>query len=278
FDTALRAGDEILRGGDKLPEEFLRRRVEVREDRVDIVELALLHCQLRRAEAFLRSRDVDVRLSEALDELLDRDEPRRRRAGLLERDSLLLELPVPSPLGESMVDEADGIEDGPGATRLEVRLRLREFRGELTDVDAFALRVRDRRPRSLQGVSRLSVQRDSDAFDETLRRSEEMLRLFQGAASDGLFGRGEGVGRPAEDLRRGAAERFPRRGDVVLDAVEERVGLHQPAGLHRHRGIGELPFETDRVVLTRLAQGDNVVPRLEDPDVQSFLRLRVLVR
>src|SRR5438552_4167341 len=265
-----------------------------------------------------------------------------------------------------------------GATRPKVRLRLREVRGELTDVDALVVRVRDRRARSPQGVLGLSIQRDPHAFDEPLGRREEMFRLFQGAASDRLFGRREDVGRsgkvdvlgeqvrdlsahglhasmdsvrplhphpgvlglglslgleararelldlrdarlsrvdrvpvpglgigrlsvrehllrrlepdpvgpPTSDLAaglpeglcRGAPERFPCRGDVVLDAVEERVGLHQPAVLDRHRGVGEFPFEADRVVLTRLPQGDDVVPRLEDPDVQAFLRLRVLVR
>ena len=378
LDPALRAGDEILGGGDELLQEFLCRRVEVREDRVDVVELPFLHRLLRRAEAFLRSRDVDVRLPKALDELLDRNELRRRRAGLFERDPLFLQLPGPSPLGEDLVDLADGIEDRPGATRPKVRLRLREVRGELTDVDALVVRVRDRRARSPQGVLGLSIQRDPHAFDEPLGRREEMFRLFQGAASDRLFGRREDVGRsgkvdvlgeqvrdlsahglhasmdsvrplhphpgvlgiglslgleararelldlrdarlsrvdrvpvpglgigrlsvrehllrrlepdpvgpPTSDLAaglpeglcRGAPERFPCRGDVVLDAVEERVGLHQPAVLDRHRGVGEFPFEADRVVLTRLPQGDDVVPRLEDPDVQAFLRLRVLVR
>src|SRR5207247_10419769 len=121
----------------------------------------------------------------------------RRRAGLFERDPLFLQLPGPSSLGEDLVDLADGIEDRPGATRPKVRLRLREVRGELTDVDALVVRVRDRRARSPQGVLGLSIQRDPHAFDEPLGRREELFRLSQGAPSDRLFGRRADVGRPA---------------------------------------------------------------------------------
>src|SRR5438046_2092819 len=81
----------------------------------------------------------------------------------------------------------------------------------------------------------------------------------------------------SEDLGRRAPERLAGRGDVMLDAVQERVGLEVSAFLHRDRGVGELPLERDRVRLARLTEGDNVVPGPEDAFVQLALRLGVLV-
>src|SRR5438874_12301406 len=63
----------------------------------------------------------------------------------------------------------------------------------------------------------------------------------------------------------------------MLDAVQEVGGLEVSAILHRDRGVGELPFERDRVRLARLTEGDNVVPGPEDAFVQLALRLGVLV-
>src|SRR5438552_1529519 len=81
----------------------------------------------------------------------------------------------------------------------------------------------------------------------------------------------------SEDLGRRAPQRLAGRGDVMLDAVQERVGLEVSAFLHRDRGVGELPLERDRVRLARLTEGDNVVPGPEDAFVQLALRLGVLV-
>src|SRR5438445_7938 len=318
-----------------------------------------------RSDPCLRLRDVDVCLPRVFDQLLDRDELRRRGPRHLERPPLLFLLPRPATFRDEPVDLPDRLEHGPGATPLEIRLRLGDRGPEFVDVDPFPMGDLDRLPCSLEGVRRLAVQRDLHTFHDALRRSDEMVRLVQGAAFDRLFGRRQGGRRPSqvevlgdqirdfrpydfhtamdafhpfkpdprllrdglslrvpvrlgqllhlgdarlprvdrvavaglgirglgvlehlvggvdgdavrfrsgdfppglsEDLRRRAPERLAGRGNVVLDAVQERVGLEVSAFLHRDRGVGELPLERDRFRLARLTEGDTVVPVPGDP-------------
>jgi hypothetical protein len=220
----------------------------------------------------------------------------------------------------------------------------------------------------LEGVFGLGSQRDLHAFDDPLRRSDEMFRLFKRSAFDRLVGRREAIDRasqiqvlcdevrnlgphrfhaamnslrplqfrflllrrgspfrvgahlrefldlrdaclsrvdripvpcfrirglgivehlcrgidwdsvrlragdfPAglsEDFGRRAPEGFPGRGDIVFDAVEERIRLEEPAFLDRDRDVRELAFQSDGIVLAGLAEGDDVVACLEDAVVQ----------
>ena len=89
-NLAVRAVDQVFRGRDELVHQFLRGRVQVRQDDVDVVEVPVLQGALGRPKAFLRPGDVDLRLPQVFDEFLDRDEFRRRTAGFLEHTPLVL--------------------------------------------------------------------------------------------------------------------------------------------------------------------------------------------
>src|SRR5947208_1662392 len=118
LDLAFRPTDQILRGGDEFVHQLLRGGIERREDRVDVVEVPLLHGPFRGSEPFLRPRDLDVCLPQVFDQLLDRDELRRGGPRHLERPPLLFLLPRPATFRDEPVDLPDRLEHGPGATRL----------------------------------------------------------------------------------------------------------------------------------------------------------------
>ena len=83
LNPAFRSGDEIFRGLDEFAHQLFCGRVERREDGVHVIEVPPLEGQLGGAQALFGPRDVDVRLTQVLDELLDRNELRRGAAGLL---------------------------------------------------------------------------------------------------------------------------------------------------------------------------------------------------
>src|SRR5207244_12485526 len=124
------------------------------------LEVPFLEGPFRGSEPFLRSRDVDVRLPQVFDQLLDRDELRRGGPRHLERPPLLFLLPRPATFRDDLVDLPDRLEHGPGTTRLEIRLRLGDRGPEFIDLDPFPVGALDLFSRPLQGVRRLALQRE----------------------------------------------------------------------------------------------------------------------
>ncbi len=195
LDPCVRALDEGPGGSHELLQEFLGRVVEVREDRVHIVERPLVQGGLRLVEILLGARDVDVGLPEVFDDPLDRDELRGSGLRLVHGRALLVH-ELLAALGLEGLAQVRGEAQGASPVIfVELVLRFLERCLDLLRRDALGPERGDLPPELLDGGRGLLPEGSLGPVDQALRRRDVPLGSVEIVVLDRRVGaRHEGHG------------------------------------------------------------------------------------